>query len=129
MTQRTLEITGYKIDPPNDTALGIMIDVRGPFEEYSMLMVYFTEEFVREYFKIRWFKDLPKEEHKLFRDHRETFILWAIARVEVWIRKGGKEDKLFIDYEKDAAWAAKVEEGQIKLKSRKEKEDLYIFER
>lgn len=129
MAKREIEIMEVKEDPPNDMALGFMIDVRSKIDDYVMLMVYFSEEFMREYFGIPWYKDLPREEASLIRTHYDDFEKWAIAKVEEWLRKRPEETKLFIDYETDAGWAEKVQKGEIEIKSKKEKDRLYIFER
>lgn len=130
MAKREIEIMEIKEDPANDAALGIMIDVRGPFNEYAMIVVYFTEEFMRDFFSIRWFKDLPREEAEILKKYHQDFIRWAIAKTESWIRKEGTRDaKLIIDYEADAGWADRVRKGEIELKSQKQTDTLYTFER
>lgn len=125
---KRVEIVSFKPDPPNDSVLGISVEVTGVVPKYEMIKVFFSEEFLREYFKIPWFKDLPKEQKRVLKENHELFSKWALVKVEDRLRSRSKEEEIFIDYETDAAWAEKVQKDIIKLTLRREKENVYIYE-
>ncbi len=122
-----LEITDFREDPPNDSAFEIIFDVRGPLNRCEMRLVYFTEEFLVRYFRVRWFKKLPQEEKKILHAKRALFVRWAVLKLEEAIKKDLKEEKIGVDYESDAAWAEKVEKGILKPASEAKSETLFIL--
>lgn len=122
-----IEVTDFKEDPSVGAAFEIMFDVRGPGNFYELVFVLFEEDFMINYFKIPWHKDLPKEEKKLVHEKRDLFIKWAVMKVEEKIKKKLPEEKLFISYEKDSIWAEKVEKDILKQASEKSGEHLFIL--
>ncbi len=122
-----IEITDFREDPPNDSAFEVIFDVRGPLNRYEMRLVYFTEDFLVRYFRIRWFKRLPQEEKKLLREKRPLFVRWAIMKLEEAIKKDSPDEKIGVDYESDAAWAEKVEKGILKPSSEAQSDTLFIL--
>lgn len=122
-----IEITDYKNDPANDAAYEIFFDVRGPLDFYEMTVVLFEEDFLIQYFKIPWHKNLPNEEKRILEEKRPLFIRWAVMKIEEKIKKQLKDVKLSIGYDKDAAWAEKVEKGILKPASETRSETLFVL--
>jgi hypothetical protein len=125
---KRIEIVSFKPDPPNDSVLGISVEITGIVPKYEMIKIFFSEEFMREYFKIPWFKDLPKEQRRVLKENHALFSKWALVKVEERLRTRSHVEEIFIDYEPDAAWAEKVANDTIKLTLRKEKDNIYIYE-
>ncbi len=122
-----LEITDHKKDPVNDAAYEIFFDIRGPLDFYEMAVVLFEEDFMIQYFKIPWHKNLPKEEKRLIEEKRPLFELWAVMKVEEKIKKQIKDVKLAVGYEKEAVWAEKVEKEILKPLSVRQSENLFVL--
>lgn len=122
-----IEITDHKNDPANDAAYEIFFDVRGPLDFYEMAVVLFEEDFMVQYFKIPWHKNLPKEEKRLIEEKRPLFERWALMKVEEKIKKQIKDVKLNISYDKDAAWAEKVEKEILKPSSEPRGRHLFVL--
>ena len=121
-----IEILDFKEDPANDCAFAVIMELRGT-ESADILSVYFTEEFFTGYFRIRWFKKLPQEETRIEREKKDLFIQWALMKAEDVLRNKETGPKIVIDYEKDAAWAEKVEKGILKPASERKHAHLFIY--
>lgn len=122
-----IEITDFKNDPVNDAAYEIFFDIRGPIDFYEMAVVLFEEDFMIQYFKIRWNKNLPEEEKRILREKHDLFIRWALMKVEEKIKKENKDGKLHVSYENDAIWAEKVEKGILKPASELQRPQLFLL--
>jgi hypothetical protein len=109
-----IEITDFKEDPGNDSALAVLCEVRRPGPLADLVCVYFSEDFFEKYFRIPWHKRLPAEEERILREKRDLFVRWALVKIEKALRDGLKEDKITVTYPEDAGWAEKVEKGLIK---------------
>lgn len=122
-----IEVTDFKHDPANDAAYEIFFDVRGPMDFYELAVVLFEEDFLIQYFRIPWHKNLPAEEQRILKEKKTLFVLWGLVKVEEKIRRELKDVKLRIAYEQDAAWAEKVEKGLIKPASETRSEHLFLL--
>lgn len=125
--QFEIEITDFKEDPASDAACEIFFDIRGPVNFYEMAVVLFEEDFMVRYFRIPWYKDLPTEERRIWKEKRPLFIRWALMKAEEKIRKQIQDVKISVHFEGDAAWAEKVEQGLLRPSSEERSPNLFIL--
>ena len=115
-------------DPSDDAAFAVRFEVKGPGNRFDIVRISFSEDFVEHFFKIRWNKNLSKEEHRIVKEKRELFVHWALVKVQQYLDFSMKESKFMLTYEKDAAWAEKIQKGLIPLRlTRKEKDSPVYF--
>jgi hypothetical protein len=124
-----IRIIDFMEDPCDDSAFAISFEVLGPGNLSENIRVSFEDNFLKEYFKIPWFKDFVAEEKAILKKNRPLFIQWALVRIETWIMRGAKEEerKMILTGEKDLDWARRVGEGVYKPQSELRGEQEYIF--
>jgi len=120
-------IRDYTEDPVDEGAFAINIEVQWPSPEVSYVRVSFEELFIEKLFHIRWNKDLGREDKRLTKERRETFIQWGLYRLERWIEKREDISKVMISYEKDQAWAEQVLAQKSKPQSERVDEKHYRY--
>lgn len=123
-----IEITEFKEDPANGCEFMIFFGISRPDRSYDLTTVYFTEEFVQQYFRIPWFKNMPEEESRIVHEKRPLFVTWALVKLEQRLRTNAPLEKIILDYDEDGIWAEKVEKGLIKPASVKQKDTLFLFD-
>ncbi len=119
-SQWVIRIADYARDPVDDAAYGIIFDVTGPNNFVEMIRVSFSENFIKIYFKVPWFKDLAEEDERILKKCRDLFVRWALVKLETWLLAGANDAErhlLVTDEPKVLEWAAAIEEGKIKPKS------------
>jgi len=122
-----IEISEFRQDPGNDCAFAVYFDLRRPQKKYDQVIVYFTEAFIQRYFRISWFKEFTREEHRIVAEQRELFTRWGLVKVEQFLKGAIREDKIIVDYDADRIWARKVQDGVIQPKSEAKSETLFIY--
>lgn len=124
-----IRVTEIKEDPSDDSAYGITCDVLGPGDFVDTVRVSFTDNFIRRYYKIPWFKELAAEEHRFIKKDRDLFLKWALIKIEQWIRNGEKEEskKMIITEEKDLEWTRMVAEGKGQPSSKSRGDQEYVL--
>ena len=122
-----IEITDFVEDPADDAAFGINFQINGPDSKVDYLRVSFTEEFVEDYFDMKWRDDLSKKGHEVFTRQRDFFIRLAVWRIEQWLRKGRREPNLQFHHGIDLEWARKIESGAIKPVSEEKSPRFYLY--
>ncbi len=105
-------IRDYTEDPVDEGAFAINFEIQWPSPEVSYVRVSFEERFIEKIFKVGWQKDLGAEDRRLAKSRRETFIQWALVRLERWIEKHEDTSKLMLTYHEDNAWAQDVLAGK-----------------
>lgn len=106
-----IKIVEYKEDPRDYYTFVVVCDVNGPGTKSDSVNVYFAEEFVERYFRIRWHQDYYKQQKELFEKKRDFFINVAVIKIEEYIKSGRREDNIFVEYEEDMKWAKQIEKG------------------
>ncbi|HTL47154.1 MAG TPA: hypothetical protein VL688_03720 [Verrucomicrobiae bacterium] len=122
-----LEITEFREDPSGDAAFGVFVDVKGPGPECETVIVYFMEDFMNRYFKIRWNKNVIKEERRIEVEKRALFTDWALLKVEDYIKGKAPSEKIYVDFDTDGIWAEKVEKGLIKPQAQPKGEHVFVY--
>ncbi len=124
-----IRVLDVKEDPVDDSAYGVTCDVLGPGDFMETVRVSFTDNFIKRYYKVPWFKELASEEHKFIKKDRELFLKWALIKIEHWIRGGEKEEakKMVVSEEKDLEWTRMVAEGKAHPSSKLRAENEYVL--
>lgn len=127
-----IRVLDFVEDPRDDAAFAITFEVVGPGKLQETLRVSFTDEFIKTYFNIPWFKDLPQEEKKLIHERQSLFVQWALVRIEAWLDSGAKEENklMVLTPDKDITWTKKIGAGTHRPASepRGEREFVYFME-
>ena len=110
-------IRDYTEDPVDEGAFAINFEVQWPSPEVSYVRVSFEERFIEKLFHIGWQKDLAKEDKRLAKDRRSTFIQWGLIRLERWIEAREATSKIMIAYHEDREWGELAFLGKLKNKS------------
>jgi hypothetical protein len=120
-------ITDFVEDPPDDTAFGINFQINGPGTKVEYPRVSFTDQFIEDYFKVRWPKDLAQETRKLHHMRRSLFIKWAVFRIELWLQGGRPEQNIVIDTGDAIKWAKRIGAGTLAPASEMKEKRLYHY--
>ncbi|MFZ5802419.1 MAG: hypothetical protein ACOY3K_04830 [Candidatus Omnitrophota bacterium] len=122
-----IEITDFVEDSVDDAAFAINFQINGPGDLVEYLRVSFADEFVEEYFHVRWSQDLAAAEKKILREHHPLFIRWGVFIVEKWLDGGRVEKNIRIEGGPASIWTHKVAQGLLKPKSEAKGDRLFVY--
>ncbi|MDP3920651.1 MAG: hypothetical protein Q8R76_07590 [Candidatus Omnitrophota bacterium] len=122
-----ITITDFRDSIRDDVAYTICFDVRGPGRRLEALRVSFSEEFMEQYFRVPWNKDLAAEEMRLEKERRNLFVAWGLLKVEEMIKNGFELKEVVLSGESDLKWARKVEAAKLRYASEPQGNDVFIY--
>lgn len=128
-----IKFINYDVDWEEPWGNKLRFEITSPDHRKIFTTVYFTTEFVDDYFHIPGDRNTntKKERQKIKKNELELFKRWALVRIEEVLRNNTIEDRLEI-YRKDFEWVEKIEKGYLKPLSQQQKNGntyIYILER
>jgi len=105
----------------------LRFEITSPEHQTIFTTVYFTTEFINDYFHIpgnrnRWLE----RRQEIKKNKLELFKKWALMRIEEALRKNTTVDTLKI-LSTDFEWAKKIEKGHLKPSSQRQNDNIYVY--
>ena len=106
----------------------LRFEITFPDHKRLFTTVYFTAEFVDDYFHIPGDRNtnMGRKRQEIKKNELELFKKWALVRIEESLRNNTIGDKLEI-FSKDFKWAKNIEKGYLKPSSHQRNDNTYVY--
>ena len=123
-----IKFVDYDVDWVQPWGNKLRFEITSPDRNRIFTIVYFTTEFVDDYFHVRGDRnrDIQRERQEIKKSKLPLFKKWSLVKIEESLRNTTIGDRLEI-FREDFQWAEKIEKGYLKPSSQQQNDDIYVY--